>query len=638
MIVEVQPSGSKAGTAGRSVQVMNLLYSAQTRNLANLSSPGAGNDSNRGSDRIDWIWGGAGDDILNPGDNDDQYDAVLGSTGNDRIVYTDSGPSAYQALGYFALETGIRATINGITNVATVDKGDDGTDTIVDIKNPLDATRNPPIGGFGIIGTDSDDRFDLTLADGQWMEVRGEAGNDTIHIISGRVILNFRHTTNGLDVDLGAGLVNDDGFGGVDTIIGDVFQLEAGPGDNTLLGSSIGDRILGEAGDDTINPGASSCNNQGTQDHVFGSIGDDTIVYSEVGAAGCNTLYYNIPWPRRPPLSEGQGIDVTINGITNRGTVRKGADGTDTLVDIATQLNATMSSPYGYFALYGSFSDDVFDLTIGDGQSMGVRGLAGDDTFHLSGSIRIDYSGAPEGIDVDLEAGTASEDGYGGVDTFRTAVKNLRGSDHSDVIKGSGNDETFIGRGGDDDIDGRGGYDQLSFDRSGVARVDVDLAAGTATGTWNGMAFTYRISNIERIDGSRDGDDNLIGGGGNDDLRGRGGSDYLEGGAGNDRLEGGDGDDYFLFGPRARGRQDYRLLERRCHPHRRPRAHHESRGPRRRGRHGLGRHPDRPHELRWRHDRARELRPEPSRSGRFPDLTARPPPRPECRARRYRIG
>lgn len=124
----------------------------------------------------------------------------------------------------------------------------------------------------------------------------------------------------------------------------------------------------------------------------------------------------------------------------------------------------------------------------------------------------------------------------------------VRGTSHSDVIVGSDNDEVFIGRGGDDRIDGGGGFDRLRFDRSGVARVDVNLAEGTATGVWDGMAFNYTISNIERIQGSRDGDDTLIGSEGDDDLRARNGADVLEGAGGDDRLEGGGGDDVFVFG------------------------------------------------------------------------------------------
>lgn len=538
----------------RAIQVMSLLFSSATGNLANLSAVGDGNDSNRGGGDTDWIWGGAGDDILNPGDNDDNYDSVYGSTGNDTIVYTDSGPSAYQWLGYFGLENGIRATINGVTNVGTVDKRASGTDTIVDIRNPLNAAMNTPPGAFGMGGTHFDDRFDLTLADGQWMEVRGEAGNDTINIVSGRVQINYRHVTRSVDVDLEAGRANDDGFGDVDTIIGDVRQLNGGLGDDTLRGSSGGDRLDGGPGNDTINPGASTCDDG---DDVFGSIGDDTIIYTDVGAAGCNDLYYGVQWRNSSTISKGQGIDVTINGVTNRGTVDKGEDGTDTLVDIATQLNTTAAQPWGYTALYGSFSDDTFNLTMGEGQLIGVRGLAGNDTFHLSGMVRLDYRDSPNGINANLGAGTVSDDGYGDTDTIRGSVHEIRGTGHADVIIGSGNDEQFIGLGGNDRIDGGGGYDRLRFDRTGVDGVQVDLADGIATGIWFGMAFTYRISNLERIEGSR-GDDELVGSAGDDRLTGREGNDYIEGAAGNDRLEGGSGDDVFYF---KRGHGDDRIVD-----------------------------------------------------------------------------
>ena len=319
----------------------------------------------------------------------------------------------------------------------------------MNVRNPLDAAWQEPSGGaFGMGGTHFDDRFDLTLADGQWMDVRGEAGDDTFNIVSGRVQINYRHISNSVEVDLEAGKANDDGFGDEDTIIGDVRQLNGGLGDDTLLGSNTGDRLDGGAGDDTINPRASTCDNSDTQDHVFGSIGDDTIVYSDVGAAACGSLYYGVEWRGRSTISEGQGVDVTINGVTNRGTVSKGNDGTDNLEDIATQLNSTMGAPWGYFAVYGSFSDDTFDLTLGPGQSMGVRGLGGNDTFHVSGSVRIDYRDAPAGVNVNLAEGTASEDGYGGVDTFMTAVYELRGTSYSDVLVGSDNDERFIGMGG----------------------------------------------------------------------------------------------------------------------------------------------------------------------------------------------
>ena len=219
------------------------------------------------------------------------------------------------------------------------------------------------------------------------------------------------------------------------------------------------------------------------------------------------------------------------------------------------------------FGIEGTSSDDVFNLTVGNGQWMQFSGGPGNDTFNIQGDggARIDYRipSPRNGIDVDLRAGRASDDGFGDVDTFSGRVTEIHGTDLSDRILGSDNDETFIGRRGDDFIDGRGGFDRLRFDRPGVGAVDVDLRAGTATGIWGdsafiletpwflepvveqvvGSVFSYEISNIEHVLGSRDGDDNLAGSDGDDTLEGKGGNDYLDGRRGNDILKGGDGDD-----------------------------------------------------------------------------------------------
>ena len=373
--------------------------------------------------------------------------------------------------------------------------------------------------------------------------------------------INYRFSPAGVDVDLGAGQATNDGYGDTDTILGQVYELEGTDGDDTLRGSDGRDRLSGGPGDDMLNPGD---NDRCNEDTVYGSVGDDTITYTDSGASACQSLRYS---RGRSLLSEGTGVEVTLNGATNVATVGKGSDGTDTIVDIANPLNASREAPYGSFSLYGTFSDDTFDLTLDEGQWMSVRGEAGNDTFDVSGSIRIDYRNAPGGIHVDLGAGRARNDGYGDVDTFRSAVYELRGTRFSDVIIGSDNDERFIGRQGDDTIDGGGGYDRLRLDRPGVGSVQVNLDSGTATGTWvaagpweasgtwNTNTFFYTIRNIERVQ-SGPGDDSLIGsagsdrlesGDGNDELLGGAGDDRLYGGEGGDRLEGGRGDDR-LFG------------------------------------------------------------------------------------------
>ena len=117
-----------------------------------------------------------------------------------------------------------------------------------------------------------------------------------------------------------------------------------------------------------------------------------------------------------------------------------------------------------------------------------------------------------------------------------SGFEEVRGSDHSDSHTGSDGDDRFIGRGGNDTIDGGGGDDVLRFDRDPWSRIEdlvVDLDAGTATGTWDGVAFSYRISNIERVRGTSVAD-TLTGDSGENVLRGNGGADVLDGGAGDD--------------------------------------------------------------------------------------------------------
>ena len=547
----VSAEASAHGEA-RPLQVVNMLLATATGHLSNLSSSGPGNDPNRGGDGVDYIAGGAGDDVLNPGDNAERYDVVFGSEGNDRIVFSDSGPTAYQALNYRDLGSGINATINGAANSARVTKGSLGTDTIVDVATPMNAAREPPYGGFGIAGSRHDDTFTLTVADRQWMEVRGEAGNDRIDIRSGLVAINYRTSPRGIHVDLASGRVSDDGFGGVDTIVGDVREVQGGDGNDTLLGSDGGDRLDGGGGDDVLNPR----NHDRSGDAVYGSVGNDRIVYTD-STVHWQDLWYSRPWREHRTALDESGIVVTLDGAANTARVAKGSNGADTIVDIANPLNADG------LTLYGTKGDDTFNLTLDRGQWMQVRGGEGDDAFNIrthrweseslpGSTVRIDYSLAPGGVDVDLQARVARDDGWGDRDTFTLDGGDfeIRGSDFSDTIRGSDGDDRFIGRRGNDVIDGRGGYDELKFDRTGVQHVVVDLLAGTATGVWGDRAFldttawwhygsqserlvdnafSYRISNIERVRGSRTGDDTLRGSNGDDRLEGNGGNDIIDG-------------------------------------------------------------------------------------------------------------
>ena len=634
-------------SADRPIQVMSLM-STPTGHITNLSST-TGDGIIRGGPGGDELWGGNGDDVINPGDNGhvpNDIDIVHGSAGDDRIVYTDSGPRGAQSLRYSELTDGMTVMIEGAANRATVDKGSTGTDTIVDIANPLSADY----GVFELRGSPFDDTFDLALDDGQWMDIVGNAGADTFNIESGAVRIDYETSPAGVDVDLDTDGADDDGFGDSDTFNGRVWgvagsefsdeilgsdndetfvgragndridgrggwdrlnfgpngprlagffdigdieldleagtatgmwngkafsymlsnieQVNGGPGNDTLRGTNGGEQLNGGNGDDVINPRS---NDYLTGDDlIYGSAGSDRIIYTDsTGSRAYQSLNYLWVYDA---YHDTPGLTVTIDGRANRATVNKGADGTDTIVDIATPLTKAG------FQIEGTSANDVFHLNLANGQSMQASGGPGNDTFNIQGqgSVRITYTWPRprNGIDVDLAARRANDDGFGNVDTFSGRVWEIRGTDLSDTIRGSDNNESFIGRRGNDVIDGRGGWDRLRFDRTGVGNVVVDLSAGTATGMWGdsafthetpwflepiveqavGSAFSYTISNIEHVRGGR-GDDRLYGSRSNDRLEGGRGNDILRGNGSpssgsddDDELHGGPGNDTFVIG------------------------------------------------------------------------------------------
>lgn len=607
-------------SAGRPIMVMSLM-STPTGHLANLSSV-MGENVIRGSAGDDVLFGGNGNDILDPMDNDDGTDIVHGSTGHDRIIYTESGPTAYQELRYSDPETGdhlsgsgITVTIEGAANRASVEKGTEGMDTVVDIVNPLSAAWNPPRGGFGLYGTSSDDIFHLNLGDEQWMQVGGGAGDDTYNILGSYFVrLDYRDATNGIDVDLRTGRVADDGFGDTDTsngpirgIAGSEFsdvirgtdrretfvgrggsdEIEGGGGEDSLRfdfedevienlvvdavtgmvtgtwnGSSFSytisgiETFYGSPGDDIFKGGNvdESTDDPGGADdfRVKGSAGDDRFEYSDRSGTR-RSRYHAIDYDEDSleALLNSDGVTITIDGVANRASVDKGTVGTDTIVDIADAL----SPGSGGVGIDGTQFDDVYNLSFAADQWMQIDARAGNDTFNIrSGTLgRISFSWwqARNGIEIDLAAGKVLNDGHGDVDTINGTIRQVRGTDFADVFRGSDNDESFIGRGGDDTVHGGGGHDQLRFDRYCCGRfgdLNVDLEAGTVTGTWEGSAFTYTVSGIEEVRGGP-GDDTFVGTSADETFQGREGTDTFVFGPGHgaDRIRDFvDGEDIFI--------------------------------------------------------------------------------------------
>lgn len=309
-----------------------------------------------------------------------------------------------------------------------------------------------------------------------------------------------------------------------------------------LTGTGFNDELIGGQQNDTINPGT----NDG-YDRIHGTIGNDLYL---LGAAEDGS-YYEIEYD-----DVAGPITLTADGATNSLSVA-GAGFTDTFQNPLQALNVSS----GGLGFIGTTSGDVFDVTLGDINYIALSGGAGNDTFNLdiSSFVRLFYNwdgitGPTQGIVANLATGVVS-DGLGGTDQINMTGGGrleIRATDFADNLVGGAGDESFITEQGNDTVDGGDGFDRIRYDRSGVDAVTVDLAAGTATGIWDGNAFADTLSNLEIVYGSREGDDLLQGAdtdefmrgdGGNDTLIGRAGDDTLNGEDGNDRLVGGDGRD-----------------------------------------------------------------------------------------------
>ena len=317
------------------------------------------------------------------------------------------------------------------------------------------------------------------------------------------------------------------------------------PGDDTINSGDGNDEIHAGAGDDLINPGDNR-----HFDFVAPGAGNDTVTLSDMHSGYVDISHYDL----------NAGVTLNIDGNANTATVDKGVNGMTQIVDIQKPMRGDALNRHGV-GLLGTRHDDVFNITVDDNHFSftSVDGGEGHDTFNVgastNGFLRLSYRNAPSGVTVDLDARAVSSDGYGGTDSITGPgqVNSLRSSMHDDNILGSDQDEDFILMAGNDTLDAGGGRDWLRYDRTGVEAVTLDLGAGTATGIWRGEAFSHTISNVERVRGSRDGNDNLAGAdgvdvkldgrGGNDTLTGRNGNDVLIGGAADDTLAGGKGDD-----------------------------------------------------------------------------------------------
>ena len=297
-------------------------------------------------------------------------------------------------------------------------------------------------------------------------------------------------------------------------------------------------------------------------------------------------------------ISTGSGNDF-IDGGDGDDVINAGA-GDDSVV--GGKGDDIISGGEGDDHLYAGEGNDVVDGGIGDDYIDAGTGQGNDEYIGGEGEDTIEFDSSKDGVVVDLEAGTATDnpdtqtssddnidnDTLTGIENVITGEGDdiIRGDENANVIDAAAGDDIIEGRGGDDVIDGGEGSDTAYFSGSildyTVTVVDVegedsyltvegpdgtDTVYGVETLRFyegeeandDGSYFTFdpTTGNLEpfyvNVEIDEDGDfsnpdatyDQDVSGGSGDNVISTGsGADNIDGGAGNDDISSGAGDDF----------------------------------------------------------------------------------------------
>ena len=582
---------------------------------------GAGSDTFYGGSGNDTLNGGLGADQMNGGEGNDTYTV---DNAADRVIEDTAGTlggidlvnsSVTFTLGAnfenLILTGGgvIDGTGNDLANTligntsANILRGNGGNDSLSggDGNDTLD-------GGLGtdtLVGGTGNDTFLVRGAEASADSMQGGEGLDTLKV-DGTAVLTlagFDTSLNGIEIwagnnkgVIGTGAANRFDLSGLTSVTG-LPSLDAGSGNDTVVGSSVADNLLGGAGLDSLAGG-------GGNDTLTGGAGNDTLD----GGTGSDTIVFS-------GLKSNYSVTSRTGGGYLVTDLRTGSpDGTDTVLNAeALRFSDTTQTltPAPTNTAPSAISDsnaaaNQVAENAATGTLVGVTALASDPdagdsltyalvnnaggrfainaatgvvtvangtlldyetaTSHLIRVRAADTGGLFSEADftvnlTDVVEGSTRYTGTSGADTFTaTSAANwtLSGLDGNDSLMGAGGNDTLDGGNGADLLVGGAGADQFiggagsdTVDYgSATAGIGLDMADAAWTGAY-GDARGDGLTGVERVNGSAYADvirgtsaaDLFSGNAGNDWLLGRDGADTLTGGDGNDTIEGGAGAD-----------------------------------------------------------------------------------------------
>lgn len=541
-----------------------------------------GNDTivaGKGSDTLDGGGGndtflvapGGGADIINGGDQTINggigYDIVKATSDNMYIgIESITGVEEISADGH----VGIR--INGSINDNILDFsnvtltgiglifGGNGNDIITG--NAI--TANQIDGGAGddsLVGGAANDTFFVGKNSGM-DSYDGGLGFDTIIAGADSVKIGLA-SISGIEAISGGsfadtqivGTSGDDYMYFATTTLTNIANINAGVGNDTVIGSTGDDTISGGDGDDFLSGGMGN-------DSLYGGLGHDILS----GGAGDDSFYISA------------GVDL-YKGGAGYDTIYATQNGADLQLDMG-QLNSIEEiSANGFTGVTISTANpaggsiDLRRMVITDGDIASINGGNGDDK--IIGSNVSDFIFGGLGADTlngfnsddELHGGGGSDTliGGNGYDTLYGDIGNdiLNGGAQDDILFGGTGDDIFIvsASGGFDEFHGENGIDTLTVD-TGIKSVGITAIDGVEAINWDGShkltlngssgdnVFDFSavtMTGVAAINGGS-GNDIITGSAGDDVINGGIGIDTLLGGIGNDTLAGGVGIDILTGG------------------------------------------------------------------------------------------
>ncbi len=339
------------------------------------------------------------------------------------------------------------------------------------------------------------------------------------------------------------------GFGGNDVINASAVTnssvvIDAGDGDDTVIGSSGGDLIYAGGGSDSINAGSGNDTifTQHGDDTVLGGDGDDEYVIvpgsdttlSELNSTGIDTINFSY-------ANYGIILDLRLNDGVLRPVDTDGNElaisGTFEVVDGSLKgdllTTATDSS-----TLFGNAGDD--SLVAAGGTNITIFGNEGNDSLLASAGSNITLFGN-EGDDILAAAGATDVTIFGneGNDSLMALAGSrvtLFGNEGNDVLTAAGATlVTLYGGDGDDALNVSGG--------DGVALFGGDAVSAL------GLATLFGNSGNDSLTASAGTNITIFGGDGNDSILASGASRVtIFGNEGNDSIAAAAGSQITIFG------------------------------------------------------------------------------------------